>query len=199
MIVISKTEHKEFVSVYGHQVQELSTLWPVGFAIMTTIIYSFRTIYIKVFVKKLKFNSFDYITQSYMLSGLVFMPFTIKDMFYYNFDMEIITLGVSSGVLNGIATFLLFYSTSHGFTGPAYALKNIEPIVQAIFGSLFLGAFLNTNQIIAIVFGILGSLTITVGPYLFPDKEAVAKRAKEERVMRKVKKRYSTSRFKYFK
>ena len=174
--------------VYGNEIEEVSTLWPVLFAIVTTFMYSFRTIYVKIFVRNLKFNSFDYITHSYMLSGSIFLPFTVQNMYEHNFNWEIIGLGVSSGVLNGVATFLLFYATSTGVTGPAYALKNIEPIVQALYGHLFLGAYLNINQTFAIILGILGSLTMTLGPYIFKDMEEVEK---EKRLIEKVKQRYS--------
>lgn len=186
IIVFSKSSGHKTLSVYGQEVQEVSTLWPVGFALLTTFIYSFRTIYVKLFVHHLKFNTFDYMTYSYLISGAVFIPFVLNDMYYNGFIPEVVMLGMASGVLNGFAAFFLFYATSTGVTGPAYALKNIEPIVQAIFGTLFLGATLNSYQIFAISLGILGSLTLTLGPYLFRPKEEVIR---EEKLLKKVKDR----------
>lgn len=151
LIVLSKpTSHQEKLEVYDTEVTEVSNLWPVGFALITTFIYSFRTIYVKLFVYHLKFNSLDFMTYSYLLSGGVFIPFVINDMYYYGYMPDVIYNGIASGILNGIAAILLFYATSTGITGPAYALKNIEPIVLAVCGSIFWKQYLNNLQIGAI-------------------------------------------------
>jgi len=179
MIVFSKRDAgvKKKLTFYDEEVMEVSSFVPVSFALITTFLYSIRTIYVKLFVRKLKFNSFDYMTYSYLISGAIFVPFVYLDTIEIGFIPEVVYLGMLSGVLNGLGAFFLFYATSNGVTGPAYALKNIEPIVQAVFGSLVYGQYLNQNQIIAICLGILGSLTITVGPYIFKDKDPEDKKA----------------------
>mmetsp|Transcript_13438 Transcript_13438/g.15092 ORF Transcript_13438/g.15092 Transcript_13438/m.15092 type:complete len:116 (+) Transcript_13438:751-1098(+) len=110
-------------------------------------------------------------TYSYLLSGAVFLPHVFQSMSDNGYVFEVIFLGILSGVLNSFASFFLFYATSTGVTGPAYALKNIEPIVQAVLGSFIFGIYLNGMQIFAIMLGILGSLTLTIGPILFPKKD----------------------------
>jgi drug/metabolite transporter (DMT)-like permease len=172
LIVFSKnTDGKKTLKVYDQVVEEAHPIVPVGFALLTTILYSFRTIYVKLFVKELKFNSFDYMTYSYLLSGIVFVPFLLKDMYENGFIPDVVILGMASGVLNGFAAFFLFYATSTGMAGPAYSLKNIEPVVQCIVGVFFLDQHLNVSQFVAICMGILGSLVLTLGPYLFQSKE----------------------------
>jgi len=179
LIVFSKSEsHPKQIEIYNTVVRAVSPIVPVGFALITTVLYSFRTIYVKLFVHHLKFNSFDYMTYSYLLSGAVFMPFILYDMYEHGYIPEVVYLGMASGVLNGFAAFFLFYATSHGVTGPAYALKNIEPVVQALFGTLFLGLHLNASQTIAIGMGILGSLVLTIGPYIFKSHEQEEKEKK---------------------
>ena len=185
LIVFSKsTDHAKTLKVYNDEVQEVSTLLPVGFALITTFLYSFRTIYVKLFVKELHFNSFDYMTYSYLLSGIVFVPFLLADMYENGFIPEVVILGMSSGVLNGFAAFFLFYATSTGMAGPAYALKNIEPVVQCVFGVFFLEQHLNISQFVAILMGLSGSLVLTLGPYIFKSKE---EKEKEEQLLLKKK------------
>ena len=172
LIVFSKKpDASKTLKIYNQEVQEVSPLYSVGFALITTILYSFRTIYVKLFVKELHFNSFDYMTYSYLLSGIVFVPFLLADMYENGFIPDVVILGMASGVLNGFAAFFLFYATSTGMAGPAYSLKNIEPVVQCIFGVFFLNQQLNISQFIAICMGILGSLVLTLGPYLFKSSE----------------------------
>ena len=172
LIVFSKSpDASKTLKVYDQEVQQESPLPAVLFALLTTVLYSFRTIYVKLFVQKLKFNTFDYMTYSYLLSGVFFLPFMINDMYFYGFIPDVVFLGIASGVLNGFGAFFLFYATSTGMAGPAYSLKNIEPVVQCIVGVFFLDQHLNVNQFIAICMGILGSLVLTLGPYLFSSKE----------------------------
>ena len=166
-----KTDASKTLKIYNQEVQEVSPLYSVGFALITTVLYSFRTIYVKLFVKELHFNSFDYMTYSYLLSGIVFVPFLLADMYENGFIPDVVILGMASGVLNGFAAFFLFYATSTGMAGPAYSLKNIEPVVQCIFGVFFLDQHINISQFIAICMGILGSLVLTLGPYLFKSNE----------------------------
>jgi drug/metabolite transporter (DMT)-like permease len=151
LIVFSKTDNKKGkLKIYDQEVTEVAAYVPVGFALITTLIYSFRTIYVKIFVKNLNFNSFDYMTYSYLISGAIFIPFVVFDMVENGFIPEVVFLGMLSGVLNGLGAFFLFYATSYGISGPAYSLKNIEPIVQAIFGSFVFGQYLTRGQFIAI-------------------------------------------------
>ena len=175
LIVLSKTPSSgDKVHVYDSDVDQLSPMWPVFISIGTSLIYSCRTIYVKLFVHHLKFNSYDFMTYSYLLSGGVFIPHVFQSMKENDFVMEVIFLGVLSGILNSFASFFLFYATSTGVTGPAYALKNLEPVIQGIFGSIIFGIYLNGMQMFAILLGIFGSLTLTLGPALFPiDKEKV--------------------------
>ena len=187
IIAYSKRQsHAKKFEVYGQEVEEVPAIIPVGFALLTTVIYAFRTVYVKLFVHNLKFNSFDYMTYSYLLSGAVFIPPLFMDLYNNGFIPEVVILGITSGAFNGLASFMMFYSTSHGVTGPAYALKNIEPILQAIFGSVVWGQHLNLNQGIGIAMGIFGSLTLTLGPYIFRDKEEARK---EKELLEKLNKR----------
>ena len=178
-----KTEAKK-IKVFNQEIDVMSPLVPVSFALITTLLYSFRTIYVKLFVRNLKFHSFDYMTYSYLISGLIFIPDVLYNMTYDKFFSNVFLLGLSSGVLNGMAAFFMFHATSTGVTGPAYALKNIEIAVQASFGNFLLGEILNRNQLFAIVLGILGSLTITIGPYIFKTQK---QKDHEEELLEKIR------------
>ncbi|CAI2368585.1 unnamed protein product [Moneuplotes crassus] len=163
LIVFSKTSgSNEKMEIYGEEVDKVSTVLPVFFALLTTLIYSLRTICIKLYVKKLKFHTIDYMTYSYLFTGALFMPFCLKHTIEMGIIPEVVILGIVCGVLNGLASIFLFHATSTGVAGPAYALRNIEPIIQAIFGSIFFGSYLNSFQIVAIGVGIMGSLVITM-------------------------------------
>uniref|UniRef100_A0A7S3J7A7 EamA domain-containing protein n=1 Tax=Euplotes harpa TaxID=151035 RepID=A0A7S3J7A7_9SPIT len=189
LIVFSKSSSSgKVLKVFDQEVESVSALVPVGFALITTVLYSFRTIYVKLFVKELNFNSFDYMIYSYLLSGGIFVPFLLMDMYENGFIPEVVFLGTLSGVLNGFGAFFLFYATSVGIAGPAYSLKNIEPVTQAVFGFFFFGQELNYLQVIAITMGVLGSLVLTLGPYIFRDKKEVEeeKKAIEKSLAKKV-------------
>mmetsp|Transcript_20804 Transcript_20804/g.23144 ORF Transcript_20804/g.23144 Transcript_20804/m.23144 type:complete len:107 (+) Transcript_20804:789-1109(+) len=101
-------------------------------------------------------------TYTYLTSGTIFSGILFVNIYNHGIMEDVAILGIACGVLNGLASIFLFYATSVGIAGPAYALRNIEPIVQAIFGSIIFGLYLNYYQIIAIVVGILGSIVITV-------------------------------------
>lgn len=161
--------------MYGEEVAEVSPMIPVVFALITSSIYAFRTVYVKIFVNQLHFNSFDYLTYSYIVSGVAFAPFVFQSMYYHGFIVEVVVLGIASGLLSCLGAYFMFYATTNGITGPAYSLKSIEPVVQTIFGAVFLEAHLNMSQFIAVVLGIFGSLVISIGPYLFRSKEQVDK------------------------
>jgi len=133
MIVFSKTNHnKQKIKVFDDDVEEMPTYMPVILALFTTFLYSFRTVYVKLFVRNLNFSSIDLIIYSYLISGGIFIPFFFADLINNGIMLEVVILGLASGALNCIASLSLFYATSYGITGPAYALKNIEPIIQAV-------------------------------------------------------------------
>lgn len=181
LIVFSKQASSENkIQVYSDEVPEISPTVPVGFALLTSLIYSIRTIYVKLFVRKLKFHSFDYMAYSYLISGGIFIPFAVESIISReDVPYEVTVLGICSGCINCCASFFLFHATTTGVTGPAYALKNLEPILQTVIGTLFLGLHLNVSQVLAIAMGIIGSLTITIGPYIFKSKEQI----KEEKML----------------
>mmetsp|Transcript_22575 Transcript_22575/g.22406 ORF Transcript_22575/g.22406 Transcript_22575/m.22406 type:complete len:246 (+) Transcript_22575:382-1119(+) len=171
-IVLSRSSGGEGkVEVYDSEVDKMNPLIPVLMAAGISLVYACRSIYVKLFVKNLNFNSFDFMTYSYLLSGIIFVPHVISSMQEYEFILEVVVLGIISGILNALSSFFLYYATSTGVTGPAYSLRSIEPIIQAVFGSLLFEIYLNGTQIFAICLGILGSLTLTLGPMIFKTKD----------------------------
>jgi drug/metabolite transporter (DMT)-like permease len=158
------------VENYGSQ----SPFLPVMFAIITSAWFWLRTMLLKMFTVKLKYDPVLFTSHSYLLSGgiitAIFMLLFMARMFgglnisqiNLFLNSEILLINVISGIFNWIGNVLVNHATSHGHAGAASGLSNIQPIVQTILNSFFLSQFPNSSQIVGLVLGVLGSIALSI-------------------------------------
>jgi drug/metabolite transporter (DMT)-like permease len=152
---------KEAVSITDVESDDISPLWSVLFSILSTMWFLVRTIGIKIWYKKFNVDPLDLTVASYMVQGVVFtiVVFSMELASY-----EVMRDNMIAGFSGFVGHILINHATTKGFGGPAVSLTNIQVVLQVTFNALALSQVPNGMQIGAWVWGILGSLTITLGP-----------------------------------
>ena len=162
LLVFSKNEESVNSSNYS-----TSPVIAVILVIISTILLSLKTIFAKYYIEKLKFDSFTYTAASYFIGGLIFTIVSIVNFWIYGESIVFIFECIASGFMNCAGFIFANHATTTGYAGPAAALISIQTIIHTLLSAIFLGQVPNMMQIIALIIGLTGSLSITVGPFLF--------------------------------
>lgn len=130
-------------------------------AIISTVILCIRTILVKFYTEKFEIDSFTFTAASYFIGGLVFTIVSLINFAMYGEDIMFIIKCVLSGMINSFGFILVNHSTTTGYAGPAAALVNIQTIIHTILSAIIMNQVPTTQQIIAVVVGLGGSVLIT--------------------------------------
>ena len=119
----------------------VSSVWPVLFAILSSLAFGFRSIFIKYYVEK-GYNVYNMAVQHTALDGIIGVIVLIVLAAcgsLKGIEAAIFWKGLASGILGGIGTILINYAISTGVAGPASAMANLASVIQTIMDVSILG------------------------------------------------------------
>lgn len=152
---------KNYEKIQIDEAEAKSPIFPVALAILGTVILCIRTILVKYFTEKFGFDSFSFTAASYFVGGLIFTIISIVNFLRYGENASFVLECVLSGMINSFGFILVNHATTTGYAGPAAALVNIQTIIHTFLSAILLKQIPGVQQIIAVVIGLLGSVSIT--------------------------------------
>ena len=158
--------------MYGETVQEISPIWGLLFSVIATVLLFVRTTAMKVWYRWYKVDPMNLTVMSYLVHGVIL---TIVVFSQEIATIDVIRDGILGGGLGFLGNVFVNHATTKGYAGPAAALSNMQVVIQVLIDAIFLDQVPNTMQIIACVFGVFGSVIITLGPALW---DALSKKNK---------------------
>ena len=163
LLVLSKNYDRIQVP-YEYQT---SPVIAVILAIISTIILWVRTILVKHFWEMFEIDSFTFTASSYFIGGFIFTVVSIVNFITYGESIGFVIQCVLSGMINAFGSILLNYSITTGHAGPAAALVNIQTVLHTILSAIILSQSPGLQQIIAMIIGLIGSISISWGKIIY--------------------------------
>ena len=163
LLVLSKNYDRIQVP-YEYQT---SPVIAVILAIISTIILWVRTILVKHFWEMFDIDSFTFTASSYFIGGFIFTVVSIVNFITYGESIGFVIQCVLSGMINAFGSILLNYSITTGHAGPAAALVNIQTVLHTILSAIILSQSPGLQQIIAMIIGLIGSISISWGKIIY--------------------------------
>ena len=106
-------------------------------------------------------DSFTFTASSYFIGGFIFTVVSIVNFITYGESIGFVIQCVLSGMINAFGSILLNYSITTGHAGPAAALVNIQTVLHTILSAIILSQSPGLQQIIAMIIGLIGSISIS--------------------------------------
>lgn len=166
IIIIGFSQYKNndnYVLVEGENFELVSKFVPIGLAILATIYYCARTLSIKIYRIKFNFTVLEFISFNMLIYGFVFLIIWIFIINKEGVDPILLRNGLLGGITQGLGSAWAYYATSHGYTGPAAALVNIQSIIQIIIIWIFMNQLPTLTEFGGFTLGIIGSFIMIIG------------------------------------
>ena len=154
----------EVVEIDGKLIKEISPFWGVLLAIITTFLFFIRTMAIKEYYNRFDIDPMDLTVASYIFQGVIVAVVLIT---METAPWDIMRDSFIAGGFGFLGNTLINHATTKGYAGPAAALTNIQVVLQVSIDALFLNQIPNGMQVAACIWGIIGSLSITLIPFLW--------------------------------
>ena len=151
------------IMIEGEEYDIVSKFVPIGFSILTTLYFCFRSLTIKAYRIKLKFTVLELMSYSMIIHGIFFVVIWGINIYKEGIDPTFLRNSLLGGFFQAWGGFCSFYATSHGYSGPASALVNTQSIIQLALIWIFLQRLPNSLELIGFILGIFGSFVMAVG------------------------------------
>ena len=165
-IIIGFSGHKgeeKHIIIEGEEVQLISKFVPIAFAIITTLYFCIRSLCIKAYRIKMKFTIPELMSYSFLIHGVIFLIICLYNILNYGIDPKLLINSILGGIFQALGGFCSYYATSHGYSGPASALVNIQAVIQLALIWIFMKQLPTPLELVGFVLGIFGSFVMVIG------------------------------------
>ena len=144
-------------------------LFAVALGVLTPFLFACSGLVVRTFSEWYGYDPVDMTVHTYVGNNIILiiaMIFTFQYGSHAFYLPEYLTIA-ASGLITAIGVVFLNYALTIGFAGPVFALANIQVIIQSTLDAILLGQIPSVIEVVAAIFGILGSCTIAVGPQIY--------------------------------